>query len=571
MLNGLKMKPSLRKLIGILLCSFFVMPSAWAAQDFLSPEKAFPVELTWLENSNTVAIEYLPVKGYYIYQESLKFKVLDSGKEYFPKIRSLPPGIEKFDETFNKKLQVYKKPFTVLIDLPESKGLAPSRSGIHLELELQGCAEGGICYPPMSLQFRIAAPGVRVTAIPDASLQAQLANQTQAKADFWQLWHDRDDINSINTFLNQTSSTYLFLAFFILGLALAFTPCILPMLPILSSIVLGASHTSHISQTRSRREKARAGILALAYILGMALLYSLAGVLTALIGGGVQQVLQSPAALVLFALLLLALAMSLFGLFHLRLPHAWQVQVDRLSGRHQGGSIVGAFALGAISTLVASPCITAPLAGILGFIAQSGSVFLGGGLLFVMALGMGLPLLLIAVGARQIIPKSGPWMIWIQRSLGFVLLALAVWVISPLFLPNKVNEFSQKQIQGNLIFTVIKSNAELDAVLVRAKNLKKPVLLDFYADWCISCKEMEKLTFADPAVARLMQDFILVQADVTANQAESTALLKRFKLFGPPAILFFNLDGQEQTALRVVGFMKADHFSERLQTILVRP
>jgi thiol:disulfide interchange protein DsbD len=223
------------------------------------------------------------------------------------------------------------------------------------------------------------------------------------------LWRERDDVNAIGRFLANTSIAYLFLAFFVLGLALAFTPCVLPMLPILSSVIFGAQGGKTIS-------KGRASFLALSYVLGMALVYALAGTLMAALGGSVQRVLQSPAALAAFALLLLALSGSLFGLYELRLPHSWHQQVDRLAGRQKGGSVFGAFALGGISTLVASPCITAPLAGVLAFIAQTGSMSLGAGLLFVMALGMGLPLLFIAIEARILIPSTGIWMVWLQRT-----------------------------------------------------------------------------------------------------------------------------------------------------------
>jgi thiol:disulfide interchange protein DsbD len=423
----------------------------------------------------------------------------------------------------------------------------------------------------MTLKFLLAGPGVKAAPIPDV-LDGAAGVNTQASSKSGQfsladLWRERDDVNAISRFLESTSTAYLFLAFFVLGLALAFTPCVLPMLPILSSVIFGTQGGRAIS-------KGRASALALAYVLGMALVYALAGVLMAALGGSVQRALQSPIALATFALLLLALSGSLFGLYDLRLPQSWHQHVDRLAGRQKGGSVFGAFALGGISTLVASPCITAPLAGVLAFIAQTGSMSLGAGLLFVMALGMGLPLLFIAVEARILIPSTGIWMIWLQRTLGVLLVATAAWIASPLLQTNDavgraktVNGQSIHQV-GELAFVVIQSPAQLDAQLSKAKEEKKLLLLDFYADWCISCKEMEVNTFANPVVSKELKQFVLLQADVTANSPENQALLKRFGLFGPPGILIFDQNSQEQKDQRVIGYMPPQRFIERLRNVL---
>jgi thioredoxin:protein disulfide reductase len=548
----------LTKIVGLLL---LLSAQVFAAPDFLPPEKAFRVEATWLKNSNQLEIEFIPAKDYYIYQESLKFDVGIEASKLYKISPSLPLGIEKFDETFQKKLQVYKQPFIVLLDIKPVSG-----KPIHAEVTLQGCAEAGICYPPMTLKFLLAAPGVKAAPILEVLEGSQ--NTTQPKPEFslTDLWRDRDDVNAISRFLANTTTAYLFLAFFVLGLALAFTPCVLPMLPILSSVIFGSQGGKTIA-------KGRASLLALSYVLGMALVYALAGTLMAALGGSVQRVLQSPVALAAFALLLLALSGSLFGLYELRLPHSWHQQVDRLAGRQKGGSVFGAFALGGISTLVASPCITAPLAGVLAFIAQTGSMSLGAGLLFVMALGMGLPLLFIAIEARVLIPSTGIWMVWLQRTLGVLLVATAAWIASPLLGQKDINGSvkiinGQKIHQvGDLSFVVIHSQAELDAHLSQAKQDQKLVLLDFYADWCISCKEMELNTFANPEVSKELKQFILLQADVTANSPDNQALLKRFGLYGPPGILFFNLNSEEQKDQRVIGYMPPQRFIERLQKL----
>jgi thioredoxin:protein disulfide reductase len=533
-----------------------------ASSDFLPPEKAFTAQATWQQNSNEIAVELSPAKGYYIYRQSLRFSAGTNQKKLLNYSPALPQGIEKFDATFQKKLQIYKGAFTVFFDVK-----ADVNQPIHLEVELQGCAEAGICYPPMILTFLLTGPGVKVAPISDAPETVTLDSQvTQSNSSLLDLWRERDDINAINHFLENTSSTYLFLAFFVLGLALAFTPCVLPMLPILSSVVFGTQDNQTIS-------KARAIVLAIAYVLGMALVYALAGVLMAALGGSVQRVLQSPVALFGFACLLIGLSGSLFGLYHLRLPHSWHQHIDRLAGRQKGGSIVGACALGGISTLVASPCITAPLAGVLTFIAQTGSISLGAGLLFVMALGMGLPLLFIAIEARILIPSTGMWMVWLQRVLGVLLVVTALWIAAPIFQKTGsagntqlLNSKASRSIGKHLHFTIIQSPADLDRELIKARTENKLLLLDFYADWCISCKEMELNTFSDPEVSKELEQFILLQADVTKNTAENQALLKRFGLFGPPGILLFEPSTQaELKKQRIIGYMPSERFLERLK------
>ena len=547
----------LGKIFGLLL---ILSTQVFAAPEFLSPEKAFRVEATWLENSNQLEIEFIPAKGYYIYRESLQFAIGTEPGKLINIRPKLPTGIEKFDETFQKKLQVYKQPLLVLLDIKPVSG-----KPIHAQVSLQGCAEAGICYPPTTLNFLLAGPGVKAAPMPEALEGLQnISSPSKTEFSLVDLWRERDDVNAIGRFLANTSITYLFLAFFVLGLALAFTPCVLPMLPILSSVIFGSQGGKTIS-------KGRASLLALSYVLGMALVYALAGTLMAALGGSVQRVLQSPAALAAFALLLLALSGSLFGLYELRLPHSWHQQVDRLAGRQKGGSVFGAFALGGISTLVASPCITAPLAGVLAFIAQTGSMSLGAGLLFVMALGMGLPLLFIAIEARILIPSTGIWMVWLQRTLGVLLIATAAWIASPLLSQNdasgpvKIINGQTIHPVGDLSFVVIHSPAELDAQLSQAKRDQKLVLLDFYADWCISCKEMEVNTFANAEVSQELKQFVLLQADVTANSPDNQALLKRYGLYGPPGILIFNLDSQEQADQRVIGYMPPQRFIERLK------
>jgi len=547
--------------------SFLLMLPASAQKAFLHPDKAFPVSVSWLENKTQLQVNFLTAKGYYLYQEAFQFRLMQGDGASQTLTATLPKAEVKFDETFQKNMPIYRYPIEVILTLPGGAALAEKAQGIQIEVDLQGCADGGICYPPTTLKFNIAAPGVQVMPMPDeATLSASspTINQQVSVTDrFMGFWQQRDDVNAIGQFLKETPTAYLFIAFFVLGLALAFTPCVLPMLPILSSIVFGTQGSKPI-------KKSRAAVLAAAYIFGMALMYALAGVLMAALGSGAQQALQNPIVLTAFAILLLVLAGSLFGFYGLSFPQSWHRHIDRIAGRQKGGSITGAFILGGVSTLVASPCITAPLAGVLGFIAHTGSMSLGGGLLFVMALGMGLPLFFIAVEARMLIPTTGKWMIGLQRVLGIMLIMLAAWIVSPIFLGNTPTEGAssgqartEKRL-GDLTFKVIGSIEALQPYFDEAKRTGKPLLLDFYADWCISCKEMEIKTFQNAAVAKKMQDFILVQADVTRNTAEHQALLKQYGLFGPPGILLFNPAGGEQTNQRVVGFMPPDRFLLRL-------
>jgi thiol:disulfide interchange protein DsbD len=547
--------------------SLLLMLPASAQKAFIHPDKAFPVTVSWLENRTQLQVNFLTAKGYYLYQEAFQFRLMQGDGASQTLTATLPKAEVKFDETFQKNMPIYRHPIDVILTLPGGAALAEKGQGIQIEVDLQGCADGGICYPPTTLKFNIAAPGVQVMPMPDEEiLSASSRSSTQQSSvtdQFIGLWQQRDDVNAIGQFLKETPTAYLFIAFFVLGLALAFTPCVLPMLPILSSIVFGTQGSKPI-------KKSRAAVLAAAYILGMALMYALAGVLMAALGSGAQQALQNPIVLIAFAILLLVLAGSLFGFYGLSFPQSWHKHIDRIAGRQMGGSITGAFILGGVSTLVASPCITAPLAGVLGFIAHTGSMSLGGGLLFVMALGMGLPLFFIAVEARMLIPTTGKWMIGLQRVLGIMLIMLAAWIVSPIFLGNSPTENAssgqartEKQL-GDLKFKVIGSIEALQPFFAEAKRTGKPLLLDFYADWCISCKEMEIKTFQNAAVAKKMQDFILVQADVTRNTAEHQALLKQYGLFGPPGILLFNPAGAEQINQRVVGFMPPDRFLLRL-------
>jgi thiol:disulfide interchange protein DsbD len=525
------------------------------AQNFLAPEQAFQVSAEYQSNQEIV-LHAKPVKGYYIYRESIKFKLIKNNGEVTLGVPQLPQGKIKFDENFGKELETYPKYFSILLPLINNK----NASGIILSMELQGCADKGICYPPMELRFTLS--GLQSTVNGVLYEEGAAAESTAPKKlGLSELWSARDDAGMLTGMLQNISPTVLLVSFFILGLALALTPCVLPMLPIMSSVIFGSKNEQHRNVS-----KLRSSVLALSYVLGMAIMYSVAGMITAALGANIQAWLQNPWVLGAFALMLLALAASLFGFYELRLPQALHNKIDRIAGKQEGGSVIGAFMLGAISTLIASPCVTAPLAGVLAFIAQTGSIPMGGVLLFVMALGMGLPLMLFAIGARGLLPKAGAWMTIVQRIFGVLLIGLAVWVASPIFTSSKTSsDETMHRLESGLVFQRVATSAQLDAALMQAKQKGQPVLLDFYADWCVTCKEMELLTFSNEKVKAALSTYQLIQVDVTKNTVEHQRILKQYALFGPPAILFYDTSGDEKVSRRVIGFMKAERFLERLQ------
>jgi thiol:disulfide interchange protein DsbD len=497
-----------------------------------------------------------PVKGYYIYRESIKFKIVKNNGDLSLGTPQLPQGKIKFDENFGKELETYPKDFSILLPLIDNK----NASGMLLSMELQGCADKGVCYPPMELRFTLSGLQSVVNGVLYEE-GAEAGSSTPKKLGLSDLWSARDDAGMLTGMLQNISPIILLGSFFILGLAMALTPCVLPMLPIMSSVIFGSKNERHRDIS-----KLRSSVLALSYVLGMAIMYSIAGMITAALGANIQAWLQNPWVLSIFSLMLLGLAASLFGFYELRLPQSLHNKIDRIAGKQEGGSVVGAFMLGAISTLIASPCVTAPLAGVLAFIAQTGSIPMGGVLLFVMALGMGLPLMLLAIGAKGIIPKAGAWMTVVQKIFGVMLIALAVWVAMPIFSSSQpASSDSIHRLESGIVFQRVSSLDQLEDKLKDARLKGQPVLLDFYADWCVTCKEMELLTFSDEKVKAGLNPYQLIQVDVTKNTAEHQRILRHYALFGPPAILFFDANGEEKVSRRVIGFMKAERFLERLQ------
>ena len=524
---------------GLLFAMFAGYAHAVSESDLLEPEKAFRMSVQAIDE-RAIEVTFAIAPGYYMYRERFQFATeggngtaIKFGKPEFP------AGTRKKDEFFGE-VETYRD--SVTIRVPLETPVARSDT-LRLVVTSQGCADAGVCYVPMQSKAEVrfdAAGAPAITQGPDSvpSSSYKASRLSSSASDF--------DIVA----LFESGSFWLVLASFLgFGLLLAFTPCMLPMIPILSGIIAGEGRDLN---------KVRALILSSAYVLGMAVTYAVAGVAAAYSGTLIAAALQNPWVLTAFALVFVWLALSMFGFHDLQLPAFLH---NRLSSTHhklRGGHVASVAAMGVLSAIIVSPCVAAPLAGALLYISQTRDVVLGGGALFAMALGMGVPLVVVGVSEGAFLPKSGPWMVSVKKFFGVLLLAVAVWIVWPVVSPL----VAAKPAPHGLAFQRINSVAELNEKL---RSPGKPVMLDFYADWCVSCKEMESFTFTDPNVKAKMQGMLLLQADVTANTAEHKELLKRFALFGPPGIIFFDAAGAEIRGLRVIGYQKADNFLKALE------
>ncbi|NOV28541.1 protein-disulfide reductase DsbD [Methylomonas sp. ZR1] len=570
------------------------------SEELLPAEQAFQFFAT-LKDPHTVQATWQIAEGYYLYKDKLSVKAEGSTQTRLSPLQ-LPEGAAYHDAEFGQ-VQIYRNQISVDIPL-----LRDSKAGETIELlaKFQGCADRGVCYPPMQSKVSLdlpptdALPQAKPAAVAELSEQDKIVNA---------LRHD--------------SLALTLLSFFGFGLLLAFTPCVFPMIPILSGIIVG-----HGDQIGTRK----AFLLSLSYVLASALMYTLFGILAALFGSNLQATFQEPWVIAVFSGLFVLLSLSMFGFYHLELPKSLQSALHHSSDKHRDGSYLGAGIMGALSSLIVGPCVAAPLAAALIYIGQTGDVVLGGLALFMMGLGMGAPLLLLGASAGKLLPKAGDWLNATKAVFGVAMLAVAVWMLSRI-LPAAVTMFlwalllvipaiflgaidslpetasgwrklrkglgiimlvfgvlqliglsagndnplrplqgmgfnaqAQEPVQG-LSFQRVASVAELDQRIQQATASGKLVMLDFYADWCISCKEMEAYTFTDPQVKRQLADFVLLQADVTDNNEADKALLKRFELVGPPGIIFFGADGREQAAQRVIGYQDAATFLRTLQQL----
>ena len=585
--------------------------SAAFAQTFLEPEKAFRFVARALDE-RTVDVEFTVAPGYYLYREKLAFEAAGAVLG----TPQLPPGKVKFDETFRKDVETYRDVLHVAVPVTQAA------AGFRLIVTSQGCADAGLCYPPMRSGADISLAGfggkasVRVLAPaelaePEVAGNASAGTTVAGTAPLAQ--GGGADSSPLDAALQSGRFWSVIGVFLVAGVLLSFTPCVLPMLPILSSIIVGQQGGS---------SRGRSFALAASYSLGMAVVYTALGIAAGLVGEGLAATLQKPWVLLVFGAALVAFSLSMFGVYELRLPGALNQRLSDASGRLRGGHAASVFAMGGVSALIVSPCVVAPLAGALVYLSQTRDVALGGSALFALAAGMSVPLLLLGASAGALLPKAGAWMEGVKRFFGVLLLGVAIWIVQPilpaalgLVLWGALAVFAAVLVWGQrstaarpawrnalagalvvlglfewvgaasgavdplqplarfgpgaegradaaaLRFQPVRSSAELDAVLASSS---RPVMLDFYADWCVSCKEMERYTFSDQAVRARLSKAVLLKADVTANNAQDRELLKRFQLFGPPGTLFFAPRGAEISGARVIGYQNAARFAQTL-------
>ncbi len=570
--------------------------------ELLPPEEAFKVDAR-LKDAQTLAVSYVIAKDYYLYRDKLKFVVKSPEGVTTGNIVTPAPDVKE-DPTFGRT-EVFHKDFTAEVALSR-----PLKQGEELivDAQYQGCSELGVCYPPTTRAFTLTASGEAasetVSSLPDTDAASA------------------DDAGSIERSLNKGGLWVAIVAFFGFGLALSLTPCVFPMIPILSGIIAGQKNVTHASGF----------FLSLAYVLGMAITYAIIGVIAAQSGTLLSNALQNPVALGIGAAIFVALALSMFGFYELQLPSALQSKLSETSNKLHGGHFTGVFGMGVLSALIVGPCVAPPLAAALAYIAQTGDSLKGGLSLFFLALGMGVPLLAVGLSAGTLMLKAGAWMNGVKYFFGVAMLGVAIWLISP-FLPSwmvmalwsalliisaiylhaldalpapvtgwkkfwkgvgvvlliagvglllgalggsrdvlqpltiyqgvmggPVGAPATSATQGSALpFEKVKTGTELDERLAQAKAAGKPVMLDFYADWCVSCKEMEKFTFSDPRVQTRLKDATLLKIDVTGNTAADKELLQRFSLFGPPGLIFWNAQGL-QSDYKVIGYEPADKF-----------
>ncbi|AWC78466.1 MULTISPECIES: protein-disulfide reductase DsbD [Serratia] len=564
----------------LLLCSLCFLPQAAQASlfapkggsQFVPVDQAFAFDFK--QQGGQVTLNWQIRPGYYLYRQQIKLVPQQATLGAF----TLPEGLSHKDEFFGE-VAIFKQQLNLQVPLQQAAANA------SLSVTYQGCAEAGFCYPPETRAIPLDAVSATTAApLPAAASEPAEQSATPASLPFSPLWA------------------------LLIGIGIAFTPCVLPMYPLISGIILGRD-----------RPQSSGRILALAvvYVQGMALTYTLLGLVVAAAGLQFQAALQHPYVLIGLSALFIALALSMFGLYSLQLPSALQTRLANWSNTQRGGSLTGVFLMGALAGLICSPCTTAPLSAILLYIAQSGNLWAGGGTLYLYALGMGIPLVIVTLFGNRLLPRSGPWMQYVKEAFGFVILALPVFLLERvigdlwgmrlwsllglaffgwafalslrsargwaralqlLLLAAAViaarplqdwafgADQAQQAAQPHLAFTRINNVEQLDLALQQARG--KPVMLDLYADWCVACKEFEKYTFSDAAVQASLANAVLLQADVTANGAEQAALLKHLQVLGLPTILFFDPAGRELTAERVTGFMKAEAFNTHLQKVM---
>ena len=579
--------------------------------NFLPPDQAFGLQVT-VRDARTLQANFSITPGYYLYRDKIKFDVKDGAVKVLAV--NLPQGEMKQDPSFGYT-EVFHRSFQAEVTLDRPRDAA---TGMTLNATYMGCSEEGLCYPPINKTIQLDLPDAKtglsapsIPAMTEAPPPSAITPLPTAPA-------SADTENTRIAQLFKGGSFWLIISFFFgAGLLLALTPCVFPMIPILSGIIVGRGH---------KITRMHAFILSLAYVLGMAITYAAAGVAAGFSGNLISNMLQTPWVLGSFSALFVLLSLSMFGLYELQLPSSWQSKLTDTSNHLHGGHLSGVFAMGALSAIIVGPCVAAPLAGALLYIGKTHDAVLGGVALFALALGMGAPLLLIGTSAGVLLPKAGGWMESVKKFFGVMLLALAIWIIQPLLpigvqmllwatllifsgihlraldtLPPNASGWHRRfkgvglitlllgvayligalsgardilrplgnigrteaQAPATVQFSRVHDVAELDRRIAQARG--QAVMLDFYADWCVSCKEMERFTFTDAAVQAKLKPVLMLQADVTANNEDDQALLKRYGLYGPPAILFFDAQGRELGDFRIIGYQDAARFMQSLQ------
>jgi thiol:disulfide interchange protein DsbD len=578
----------------------------------LPAEKAFVFEAI-ATGGNDILARFTMPKGYYLYRDKTSFALVDGGGASLGAPR-WPAGKQHTDENFGATTVYFDQ---VEIPLAVSRTDGAARA-VTVETRFQGCLEGSVCYPVTVQQVRLDLPAGLAGAMPAGPATASTSAVSASTAAGSEDSRFADALKG--------SLGLVFLAFFAAGLGLAFTPCVFPMIPILSGIIAGAG--DNISTKRAL-------VLSVVYVLANAVIFTIAGVIAGLAGQNLQAAFQTPWVLWSFAGLFVLLALSMFGFYELQLPSSWQSKLANVSNTQSGGSLVGVAIMGALSALIVGPCVTPPLAVAVLYIAQTHSPLLGGFALFALALGMGAPLVVFGMSAGKLLPRAGAWMDAVKAVFGVTFLGLAIWMLSRILdgvwimlmagalavacavylgalerLPDDASGWRRlwKALGvvlliggaaelvgaaagsndlllplhgigagsgGNtpaasveaLPFKRIKSTADVDRELAAAKAAGKPVMLDFYADWCVACKEMEKFTFTKSEVRSALADFVLLQADVTANDDTDKELMKRYRIVAPPDTLFFGADGAEKRALQLTGEENAAKFLKRVAAV----
>ncbi|MBA4110263.1 MAG: protein-disulfide reductase DsbD [Leptothrix sp. (in: Bacteria)] len=600
----------------ILLASVagWLLATPCQAAEFLPADQAFTLQASTTPKGQA-QVEFSLAPKTYLYRDRFHVESRTPSVTLTP--ISLPPGQRKFDETFGKEVEVYHGLVALQFGVVPT---TPAGTSVSVEVGYQGCADAGLCYPPQTRHFKLTVGQAgQITAIDTAEGNATKtsgSNSTPATS--------ANNGSRIETALASGNLPTIVGVFLVAGLLLSFTPCVLPMMPILSAVIIGQGKVGRL----------RGFVLALSYSQGMALVYTLLGVTAGLLGEGLAASLQNPWVLGSFSALMVLLSLSMFGVYELQMPGFIQSHLSKTSGKLQGGSLLGVFLMGVVSALIVGPCVSAPLAGALVYLSQTKDVVLGGLALYALACGMSLPLLLLGLSAGSLLPRAGRWMESVRTLFGVMLLGVAWWLVYPVLPPLAATLslgallalaaaftggfdtltthvslkhrsalalglvlalLSAVQIIGGLAgaqspwdplrpfvaragnaqagdeatralpFRPVSSVQELDEAVAAAAQAGQPVMLDFYADWCVSCKEMEHFTFSDTRVKDRLKNTVLLQADVTANNADHKALLKRFGLFGPPGILFFDAQGQLLSQARVIGFQNAEQFLKSLQ------